>query len=162
MDDCVVDYYGIGVGPARSFRLKPEALRRDLDVPDEWEWRCVDRDECPRAGFEEIPPPLVTLEPFSATSVASSALKLAPLLLAILLLGLSLPAVKSRLLKLVRGVGLVAGALFGALSFVLVPYTYLAGYLTSLPVDIALVAVVGMLVHVLRRRLILPRVSVKA
>lgn len=151
LDNCMVDYFGMGMGPDRSFRLDPDALRNVARAPPDWEW-CVDHEDCEVSGFEDTPSPLITLEPLSFASLSSSAIKMAPVLLAILLIGLSGPPPKTLLRKTLRWAALATGGLFVLLALIWVPYLYLAASATSIVIDLALVVAIAMFVTLVKQR----------
>lgn len=154
LDNCNVDYFGIGPIPTRSFQLNPSALDHIAVPPDEWEW-CVDRDNCAVSGFDPVPSPLLTLEPFSARSLRSSLVNMAPVILAMLLIGLAGPAPKTWPRKVLRWMGLAAGWLCALLAMIWVPLNYFFYTAPSLVTDIALIiatAAVVMLVQERQRR----------
>lgn len=139
VENCVVDYFGIGLGPDRSFRLRPEALSRVTRAPAEWEW-CIDNGGCPaeaKRAFEPIRPVLIALDVFSPAALLASAVKLAPALLSVLLIGaFSAGSFRSRVVRPLAG---AVGGLLALVALVWTPYFYLVGPMTPAFVDLLLV-----------------------
>jgi drug/metabolite transporter (DMT)-like permease len=76
---------------------------------------------------------------------------MAPVLLAILFIGLSGPRPKTWIKRVLRWIALATGGLFVLLALIWVPYFYLAASQTSLVVDLALVVGVAALVNLVVR-----------